>query len=216
VENKENGKLEPSREMRGENQGWAWLYESDKQLPGEEWGYRYWDGLAYLKDQGVEHMVIGFPQIVSDSVLTLVEIHNVIATELGFKTWLYHDLPDTERYPQVGHPFADYWGIWVRTECDGKPCCFDMGGCGDRGSYPPKRQAKKTKKMDSRDPSLAYDVSAFGHLGYNPELGPPNEAKAVQNQYRGTWALYSPPNDDPRLGKLLAKQVLRAVSSSAR
>jgi hypothetical protein len=214
VKNKENGKLEPTRDMRGENQGWAWLYESKKQLPGDEWGYRYWDGLAYLMQQGVEHIVIGFPQIVTDSVLNLVEVHNVIATEVGFKTWLYHNKPDTGTYPDVGHPFADYWGIWVRTECDGKPCCFDMGGCGDKGSYPPKRQAKETKKMDSRDPSLAYDVSAFGHLGYNPNLGAPNDDQAVQTQYRGTWALYRPPNDDPRLGRLLAEHVLQAVDAS--
>jgi hypothetical protein len=86
-----------------------------------------------------------------------------------------------------------------------------MGGCGDKGSYPPERQAKETKKMDSRDPSLAYDVSAFGHLGYNPNLGPPSDDQAVQNQYRGTWALYRPPNDDPHLGRLLAEHVLRAV-----
>ena len=87
--NQENGLIERTREMRGEDLGNAWLYESSKQLPGEEWGYRYWDALAYLKNRGVKHIVIGFPQIVADSVLNLVEFHNQIAKEIGFKNWLY-------------------------------------------------------------------------------------------------------------------------------
>ena len=39
--------------MRGENLGHAWLYESAKLLPAGKWGYRYWDALEYLKNQGV-------------------------------------------------------------------------------------------------------------------------------------------------------------------
>ena len=62
------------------------------------------------------------------------------------------------------------------------------------------------------DPSLAFDLSDYGNLGYDAKLGPPDPEKPVQNQYRGTWNLYIPPNDDPRLGQLLAKHVLRAAA----
>jgi hypothetical protein len=34
----------------------------------------------------------------------------------------------------------------------------------------------------------------------------------VQQQYTGTWAMWTPPNDDPRLSKLLAKYVLQAAN----
>lgn len=61
------------------------------------------------------------------------------------------------------------------------------------------------------DPSLAYDVSEYGHLGYDPSLGLPDPNGPVQGQYRGTWAMYQPPDDDPGVGKLLAKHVLNAV-----
>ena len=55
-----NGAKGRTRHMRGENLGWAWLYESAKQLPGDEWGYRYWEALEYFKNRGVKHIVIGF------------------------------------------------------------------------------------------------------------------------------------------------------------
>jgi hypothetical protein len=65
------------------------------------------------------------------------------------------------------------------------------------------------------DPSLAYDVSDYGHLGYDETgaLGPVDPDGPVQNQYDGTWAMYSAPNDDPRLAALLARHVRRAVGS---
>ena len=44
--NPANGKTERNRAMRGENLGHAWLYQSSKQMPGGEWGYRYWDALS--------------------------------------------------------------------------------------------------------------------------------------------------------------------------
>jgi hypothetical protein len=28
----------------------AWLYKSAKEFPGDEWGYRYWEAPAYLKN----------------------------------------------------------------------------------------------------------------------------------------------------------------------
>lgn len=209
--NPENGLVERTREMRGEDLGYAWLYESNKQLPGHEWGYRYWDALQYLKDRGIKHIVIGFPQIVTDSVLNLVEIHNQIAKEIGFKNWLYWTSGNNNVYPGIGHPFTDYWGNWVDTMCGTEPCCFEMGGCDDGRPYPPPRQTELEKKRGDMDPSLAYDVSEYGHLGHDPGAGPPDMSKPVQNQYTGTWALWTPPNDDPRVGTVLAKYVLKAA-----
>ena len=173
---------ERTRNMRGENLGHAWLYETSSipgtyaaegLLPGDEWGYKYWDALEYLKDRGVEHIVICFPQIVAHSVLNMVEIPNQIARGMGYKTWLKWGTWDYVSYPGIGHPFADYWGIWVNTECDdgagGKEdCCFEMGGCADGRPYPPPRQT--TDARDDLDPSLAYDVSEYGHLGYDPGM----------------------------------------------
>jgi len=209
--NPENGLIERTREMRGEDLGNAWLYESSKQLPGEEWGYRYWDALEYLKNRGVKHIVVGFPQIVTDSVLNLVEIHNQIAKEIGFKNWLYWGTGKNDTYPGIGHPFIDYWGNWVDQMCGVDPCCFEMGGCSSGQPYPPPRQTALDKKRGDMDPSLAYDVSEYGHLGYDQSAGPPEISMPVQNQYTGTWAMWTPPNDDPQVGKLLAKYVLKAA-----
>jgi hypothetical protein len=61
------------------------------------------------------------------------------------------------------------------------------------------------------DPSLAYDVSEFGHLGYDPELGPPNAELAVQAQYRGSWDLWLPPNDNPAVADFLADKVIEFI-----
>jgi len=204
--------VELTRRMRGENLGHAWLYETNKQLPAGKWGYKYWDALEYLKNRGVQHIVIGFPQIITDSVLQLVEVPNQIAKEIGFKTWLKWGTFDYVTYPGVGHPFADYWGVWVDTKCNvisgtGKePCCFTMGGCGGSQPYPPLRQT--TDVRSALDPSLAYDVSEYGHLGYDPALGAPNPNEPVQSQYTGTWEMYQPASADPRVGKMLAHHIL--------
>jgi len=285
--NPENDLEERNREMRGESYGHAWLYESEKELPGDEWGYRYWDALEYLKDRGVKHISISFPQVVTDNALNMVEVYNQIAgREIGYKNWAKWGTGDYETYPEVGHPFADYWGIWVNTDCgewkldyangtsdfswgatlicqtsgatgvikwfDGddagtltlkevsgtfqddelitddkggsanvngsttqtsKPeCCFEMGGCGDPlKPYPPMRQTPLNEKMSDMDPSLCFDMSEYGHLGYDPALGAPDPDNPVQDQYTGTWEMYHPPNDDPRVGQLLAKYVLSAA-----
>ena len=212
---------ERSREMRGENLGDAFLYESDALPDGDE-GLRYWDVLQRLIDRKVKHIVIAFPQITTDSVLNIVELPNQIAKEIGYKTWLRHGQPDYELYPKVGHPFADYWGMWVETSCraiDGdaeEACCLTMGGCPGPQPYPPQRQAPVDKLLDDLDPSLAYDVSAYGHLGYDPNVGPPSDDAPVQNQYRGTWEIWQPPNDDPRIGKLLASKVVALVEQLGR
>ena len=211
-ENPENGLVENSREMRGERAlGYAYLYESDKQRPDAPWGYRYWDALEHLKNRGVKHIVAVFPQIGNSSVLDLVELPNTVGKEIGIKTWDKWETKDYTTYPEVGHPFADYWGNWVFTDCGGEECCFKMGGCADGREYPPPRQTPIDEEMNAFDPSLAYDLSDYGHLGYDPSLGPPDPNSPVQDQYTGTWALWDPPNINPRVGKLLARHVLNAL-----
>jgi hypothetical protein len=54
-------------------------------------------------------------------------------------------------------------------------------------------------------------MSAYGHLGYNPALGSPDPDNPVQDQYTGTWEMFNPFSDDPRVGKMLAKHVLNAA-----
>ncbi|MEO7387731.1 MAG: hypothetical protein ABIX37_12395 [Gammaproteobacteria bacterium] len=210
--------LERTRAMRGEDLGGAWLYESSKQFPGGDHGYRYWDALDQLRERGVGHIVVIFSQIVIDSALNLVEVPNQIAKEIGSRSWLHAKGLQRRLYPETGSPFADYWGVWVETACrsddvadDGSgatgPCCLTLGGCGDSRPYPPLRQAPPDQPREDTDPSLAFDIPAWGQLGYDPAAGAPSEAGPVQAQYRGTWDMWRPPNDDPRMGKLLARQV---------
>lgn len=214
-------RLERTRQMRGENLGDAWLYETDT-LPSGDMGYLYWEALDELRRSGVRHIVIAFPQIMVDSVLNLVEVPNQIAKEIGYRTWLYDKQRDFRSYPGVGHPFADYWGIWVEKSCPAAPgsqqmipCCFEMGGCDDGRPYPPPRTTPPDKPRDDLDPSLAYDVSAYGHLGYDPAQGKPSDTGPVQEQYRGTWALWQPPNGDPRVGAMLADHVIALLRQPA-
>jgi hypothetical protein len=317
-------KPERTRFMRGENLGFQYLYETDKEFPSSEgypdpsdprgkfhpWGYLFWDGLEYLKNRGVQHIVIEFNQVIVSSVLDMVEIPNQVGKEIGIKNWLKWGTWDYTRFPTVGHPFADYWGNWVFTECaewelqfDGgtdeivagginattlvneamlvgqtsgatasikevilesgswdtddaagkiilkqltgsflddeiiyeekndrgeatangtetqtisSECCFEMGGCPDDGlglprPYPPPRLTPVPDRAYDMDPSLAYDLSDFGHLGYDPGVGAPNPNSPVQDQYTGTWAMYEPPDDDPGVGALLAKHVINSI-----
>ncbi len=213
--------LERTRNMRGEDLGGAWLYESDKQLPDGDHRYRYWDALDLLRQRGVRHIVVIFSQIVIDNAINLIEVPNQIAKEIGSASWLYARSLDRLHYPEVGNPFADYWGVWADTQCRIEaptenratmtdatgPCCLQMGGCGDARPYPPPRQTPMDVARPDTDPSLIFDIPAFGHLGYNPSSGPPDAKAPVQGQYRGTWAVWRPPNDDPRMGTLLASQV---------
>ena len=95
-------------------------------------------------------------------------------------------------------------------------CCFEMGGgCSDGRPYPPPRLATLGRARNDLDPSLAYDISEFGHLGFDASDGPPDPDQPVQSQYRGTWATWNPPNDDPRVGRLLAKHVVDYLANSA-
>ena len=41
--------------MRGEDLGNAWLYESDRQMPGGRHGYRYWDALDLMRQRSAEY-----------------------------------------------------------------------------------------------------------------------------------------------------------------
>jgi len=217
-------KMERSREMRGESLGNAWLYLSDRELPGGDHQYRYWEALDIFRERGVEHIIVAFPQIVTDSVLNLVELPNQIAKEIGWRTWLRADNLDFKTYPEVGHPFADYWGVWIEPVCkviDGtagetEPCCFKMGGCGGSQPYPSMRQTPITQARQDTDASLAFDISAYGMLGYNQSKGLPNDETPVQGQYRGTWELWRPANYDPRIGQLLAEQVIHLLDADSR
>ncbi|MCX5902529.1 MAG: hypothetical protein NTV89_03465 [Proteobacteria bacterium] len=209
--NPENGLNEINRDMRGENLAHSYLLEGDKDMPGDEWGYRYWDALEYLKSRGVKHIVVDFTNYVTYSVLVL-EVYNQISKEIGVKTWSKYDTGDFDRYPNVGHPFSEYWGNWANTDCGGEKCCFTMGGCGDGyTAYPPPRQVPLNKALSDLDPSLVFDNSAYGHLGYDPALGAPDPNKPVQNQYTGTWDVFATTDDDPLFGKMLAKHVLNAA-----
>jgi hypothetical protein len=218
------GNLERSREMRGESLGEAWLYESDRAFPGGDHGYLYWDVLDQLRQREVGHIVIAFTQIVTDSVLNLVELPNQIAKEIGWKTWLRANSLDFKTYPEVGHPFADYWGVWIDTQCRVEndpagakgPCCLTLGGCGDDRPYPPPRQTPLNVARQDTDPSLGFDIPAYGHLGYDPAKGAPSEDRPVQGQFRGTWELWRPPNTDPRMGQLLANQVVQLLAQEDR
>jgi hypothetical protein len=315
--------LERTIFMRGENLGHQYLYETAKEFPSSAgypnpadprgmfhpWGYLYWDAIDYLVNtKGVQHIVIGFTQISTSSVLDMVEIPNQIGKEIGIKNWALWSTGDFTRYPGVGHPFADYWGNWVYQDCgewelpfdggtsqiagggtnpvsldgaaklvgatsgatgvikqvmvesgswaggnaagrivlkdlvgafsdnetirdDKTPfgnalangtetqtissnCCFVMGGCAADPlprPYPAPRLTPLPDRAHDLDPSLAYDLSDFGHLGYDPLVGAPDPDNPTQDQYTGTWAMYAPPDDDFRVGELLAKQVVNAI-----
>jgi protoheme ferro-lyase len=206
-----NGIVEVNREMRGENLAHSYYHEGETELPEDEWGYRYWEALEYLKNRGVKHIVVDFTNYVTFSVLVL-EVYNQISKEIGVKTWLKYSDGDFDRYPVYGNPFADYWGNWANTDCGMQKCCFTMGGCGEGYTdYPPPRQGPLDKALSDLDPSLVYDNSDYGHLGYNPALGPPDSTRPVQEQYSGTWDVFATIDDNPLFGKMLAQHVLNAT-----
>ena len=156
-----------------------------------------------------------------NSVLNLVEVPNQIAKEIGYKNWLYFNSLDFETYPEYGHPFADYWGIWVSKYCASEvnanqtvPCCFEMGGCQGSQVYPPPRQARLDQRRDDLDPSLAFDVSEYGHLGYQFDFGPIDPNQSVQGQYRGTWAMWQVTDDHHAVAEFLAHKVIQHIESS--
>ena len=134
--NPENNIYERTRPMRGEDLAFANLHQS--KVDGRPHPGVTGTGMRLIsKNRGVKHIVIAFSQALTDSVLTQVEYYNQIGAEVGVKNWLYYAEGDFDRYPTVGHPFADYWGNWVDTDCGGVECCFTMGGCEDGRPYPP-------------------------------------------------------------------------------
>jgi hypothetical protein len=90
-----------------------------------------------------------------------------------------------------------------------------MGGCADGRPYPPPRRTPPDRPRDDLDPSLAFDVADYGHLGYDGAAGPPSAAGPVQGQYRGTWDLWQPPNADPGVAAFLADKVVESLRASA-
>ena len=50
-----------------------------------------------------------------------------------------------------------------------EPCCFEMGVV-KRSTLSSVKAGSEQPKIDDLDPSLAYDVSAYGHLGFDPNL----------------------------------------------
>jgi hypothetical protein len=104
----------------------------------------------------------------------------------------------------------------TETQTISSECCFEMGGCPDDGfglsrPYPPPRLTPLPDRAHDMDPSLAYEVCEYGHLGYDPLSGAPDPDSPVQSQYTGTWEMYVEPDDNPDVGQLLAKHVLIAA-----
>ncbi len=212
---------ERTRNMRAESLGEAYLYETPEILPDGKDGYLYWDALEKLKEEGIEHIVIVFPQIFADSVLDMVEVPNQIAVQIGYKTWRYWGEGNFDDYPVVGHPFSDMWQF-PDTQCrlpgsndDSilEDCCFDLGGCPTGQPYPPERQSPITEAISDLDPHLGFDVPAYGHLGYDSAVGAPDDDAPVQDQYTGTWAMWDPPNDDPAAGAYIALKVWQHIDN---
>jgi len=51
------------------------------------------------------------------------------------------------------------------------------------------------------------------NLGYDATGGPPNTERPVQQQYRGTWAIWEPPNSNPVVAEFLADHVIEFLQS---
>jgi len=208
--------IERTREMRGEDLGHAYLYETNQQMPQGDWGLRFWEALDQFRLNGAKHIVAAFPQIIVSSIPSVVEYPNQIAREIGYRSFLNLNELSEPRWPGFGNPFADYWPVAAPRWCsvdDGqsgsgiRSCCYQLGGCGRIDSYPEARTTSIGQPQKRLDPALIFDVPAFGHLGYDPKQGLPDESSPVQGQYRGTWSLYRPLDSDPRLAEYLARKV---------
>ena len=89
-----------------------------------------------------------------------------------------------------------------------------MEGCDDPlRPYPPPRETPLNRAMSDLDPILGFDNSDYGHLGYDSAFGPPDPDRPVQGQYTGTWEFFAPPDDDSRVGRMLARHVLNAAAN---
>ena len=88
-----------------------------------------------------------------------------------------------------------------------------MGGCHNGQPFPPSRQAPLNERRDDMDPSLAFDVSHFGHLGYDSESGMPSETQPVQNQFTGTWSMWKVTDDHRAVAEFLANKVIEHLET---
>jgi hypothetical protein len=68
-------------------------------------------------------------------------------------------------------------------------------------------------RRDDLDPSLAFDVSHFGHLGYDFEAGMPSEKQPVQNQYAGTWSMWQVTDDHRAVAEFLADKIVEHLKA---
>ena len=212
--------IERNRAMRGEDIGHAFLYETAQQMPAAPWGHRYWDALDQLRAAGARHIVVVFPHVIISASPALVELPNQVAKEIGYRSFFPSNDVTEPRWPGFGNPFADRWPVTAPRMCrvDGpqsplRECCYRLGGCGPGHPYPERRQTPSDRPISAFDPALTYDIPAFGHLGYRAEDGPPDNDRPVQSQYRGTWSLWAPMDDDPRLADYLADKVLTAIQN---
>ena len=210
--------VERNRAMRGEDIGHAFLYETPQRMPAAPWGHRYWDALDQLRAAGARHIVVVFPHVIVSASPAMVELPNQIAKEIGYRTFYPSNDVTDPRWPGFGNPFADRWPVTSPRLCriEGprpgmRECCYRLGGCGAGQPYPERRQSPNDRPISAFDPSLTYDIPAFGHLGYRAEDGVPSNDRSVQSQYRGTWSLWAPMDDDPRLADYLADKVLAAI-----
>ena len=227
IKEQTGGQLERTRAMRGEDLGHAFLYESPGEMPPGKWGLRYWDALERLKANGVKHIVVAFPQVNHTTTVGQVGLPNQIAKEIGHRGFRpVADLP-VPLWPGFDSPFADYWPPNVQLLCrsaasdnasdnaTSHDCCYRLGGCYGDVPYPETRQTPLDKPMSRVDPAIVFDVPAFGHLGYDPAAGQPDNDVPVQDQYTGTWSIWVPLDDDPTLAGFLARTVMSFLNDRA-
>lgn len=218
LKEKVDGRLERTRAMRGEDIGHAFVYEKNEEMPAGKWGLRYWDALQRLKDNGVKHIVVAFPQVLVTTTVGQVGLPNQVAKEIGYKGFRPPGDTSVLLWPGFNSPFADHWPPDVELVCRNEPtaeggsssheCCYKLSGCMGGGTYPETRQTPLSKPLQRTDPSLVFDVPAYGHLGYDPSKGLLNNDAPVQDQYTGTWSIWVPIDNDPRLAQHLAKVVV--------
>ncbi len=221
------GTLQRTRQMRGEDLGYAFLYESNGAMPPGKWGLRYWDALDRLKKNGVKHIIVAFPQVVVTTTVGQVGLPNQIAKEIGYRGFRPVKSLTIPLWPGFDGPFADHWPPDAsrlcratasprheapRDEAASHECCYRLSGCFGGVTYPETRQTPLGKPMSRLDPELVFDVPPFGHLGYDPGRGLPNSDSPVQGQYAGTWSIWVPLDDDPKLAKHLGKVVMTVLT----
>lgn len=221
IREEENGMLQRTRAMRGEDLGHAYLYESDGAMPPGKWGLRYWEALERLKDNNVRHIVVVFTHSINTTTVSQVGLPNQIAKEIGYRSFKPVVDLRVPWWPGYDGPFADYWPAGAALLCrastqqgdeaSSHECCYELGGCSRGRRYPEVRQTPPDTPMSRVDPAIVFDVPPFGHLGYDPTIGAPDTDSPVQNQYTGTWSIWVPMDNDPDLARFLAQIVVSSL-----